>query len=263
LQKEPHWQIGYLPGVAILHTGYQRAMINQQNKSARAAAAMSEFLTAHPHDPYVCSKLGALYVEMGQIDQGMELLTRGLNEIIGTQGHDLPADMIPGEPNYDILYELHYHLGITYTHLKNLPEAMAHYQAAARLPIYPLLKLGAYNNLGSLLKASGDLQGARVAYETTIKIDPRFVTGYYNLGMVLKAAGLFVEAIAAYDQAIHLNPDYAEAYQNLAVVLLKIGDVQASLTAFDQAIALHELDNPEEAQRLRQGLEEMGLMGRS
>ncbi|MEH1935599.1 MAG: tetratricopeptide repeat protein [Nostoc sp.] len=245
LTKEPHWQVGYLPGVALLHTGYQKSAIAQNNKYAKAATAMSGFLATHPNDPYVCSKLGALYVETGKISQGMELLRRGITV---------------AEENYDILYELHYHLGIAYSRLQKSPQAISHYQAAIKLPIYPMLKLGAYNNLGNLLKAAGDFNGAKTAYATTLKIDPTFVVGHYNLAMIFKALGLFTDAIASYQNAIGLNPNYAEAYQNLGVVLLKVGNHQDSLTAFRKAIALHERYNPEEAKRLRQGLREMELM---
>ncbi|WP_193787683.1 glycosyltransferase [Fortiea contorta] len=245
LTQEPHWQIGYLQGVAILHKGYQKAAIAQGNKYARAQAAMEGFLNTHPDDPYVCSKLGALYVETGKIDQGMELLTKGIAEC--------------GE-NYEILYELHYHLGIAYSRLQNPRQAIYHYQAAIKLPIYPILKLGAYNNLGNLFKAAGDLNGAKIAYETALKIDKSFAAGHYNLGMTFKALGLFTDAIASYQQAIKLKPDYAQAYQNLGVVQLKVGNVQASVTAFKNAIALHEQHHPAEAERLRQGLREMGLI---
>ncbi|MEH1959912.1 MAG: tetratricopeptide repeat protein [Nostoc sp.] len=245
LTKEPHWQVGYLPGVALLHTGYQKSAIAQNNKYAKAATAMSGFLATHPDDPYVCSKLGALYVETGKISQGMELLRRGISV---------------AEENYDILYELHYHLGIAYSRLQKSPQAISHYQAAIKLPIYPMLKLGAYNNLGNLLKAAGDFNGAKTAYATTLKIDPTFVFGHYNLAMTFKALGLFTDAIAYYQNAIELNPNYAEAYQNLGVVLLKVGNHQDSLTAFRKAIAIHERYNPEEAKRLRQGLREMELM---
>lgn len=248
IDKEPHWQIGYLEGVAILHTGYQKDTIARQNKFAKAQAAMEKFFAAHPNDPYVCSKLGAVYVEQGKVIQGVELLARGVAS---------------AEENYDILYELYYHLGIAYSRLQNTRQAIAHYQAAIKLPIYPILKLGAYNNLGALFKASGDLNGAKIAYETALKIDPSFTIGYYNLGMTLKAMNLLKDAIAAYQKAIQLNPKYAEAYQNLGVVLLKLGYVEDSLTAFRSAIALHEQHNPEEAKRLRQGLKEMGLMANS
>ncbi|MFS0515915.1 tetratricopeptide repeat protein [Nostoc sp. UIC 10607] len=245
LTKEPHWQVGYLPGVALSHVGYQKSAIAQNNKYAKAATAMEGFLATHPDDPYVCSKLGALYVETGKVSQGMELLRRGISA---------------AEENYDILYELHYHLGIAYSRLQKFPQAISHYKTAIKLPIYPMLKLGAYNNLGNLLKAAGDLNGAKAAYATTLKIDPTFVVGHYNLAMIFKALGLFTDAIACYQNAIALNPNYAEAYQNLGVVLLKAGHHQDSLTAFKKAIALHERYNPDEAKRLRQGLREMELM---
>jgi glycosyltransferase involved in cell wall biosynthesis len=249
LRKEPQWQVGYLQGVAILHEGYQTNIIAQQNKFVKAQTAMEEFIAAHPNDPYVCSKLGALYVETGKILQGIELLQRGMNFV---------------SENYEILYELHYHLGIAYTRLNSSPEtsqqAIFHYQQAIKLPIYPILKLGAYNNLGNLLKAVGDFNNAIIAYETTLKIDPNFAIGHYNLGMTFKAMNLFTDAINSYKKAIQCNSNYAEAYQNLGVVLVKIGQVQDSLLAFGKAIVLHEKSNPEEAKRLRQGLREMGLI---
>ena len=162
--------------------------------------------------------------------------------------------------NYDVLYELYYHLGIAYTRLKNYPQAIEHYQAAIKLPIYPIIKLGAYNNLGNLLKEKGDLKGAKTAYETTKNIDPSFVTGYFNLGMTFNAIGLFKDSISCYLKAIDLNPKYAQAYQNLGVVLLKAGYIDDSLTAFQEAIALYEKQkNLFDAQQLRKKLKEMGL----
>ncbi|MGB3758700.1 MAG: tetratricopeptide repeat protein [Rivularia sp. (in: cyanobacteria)] len=245
LQKEPHWQIGYIQGIAILHSGYQQSQINRKNKLVKAQAAMEEFFANNPDDPYVCSKLGALYIDLGKIPQSIQLLSKGVSS---------------SSENYEILYELYYHLGIAYSRLKNHQQAIAHYQAAIKLPIYPILKLGAYNNLGNLLKEKGDLNGAKKAYETIIKIDPSFVIGYYNLGMTYKAMGLFKEAIAAYVKAIDLNSEYAQAYQNLGVVLLKAGYVEDSLTAFKEAIHLHvKQNNHFEAEQLRKGLKEMGL----
>lgn len=244
LQREPQWQVVNLPDVAILHAGYQTAAIAQHNKFARARATMEGFLATHPDDPYVCSKLGALYVEMGDIAQGVTLLERGL---------------APGTADAPILYELHYHLGIAYTHLQQLHRAEQHYQQAIQQPGLPLLKLGAYNNLGNLLKAKGDLTAAQAAYQTVLEIDPAFAIGHYNLGMALKAMNRLGEAMAHYQQAIQLQPDYAEAHQNLGVVLLKLGKVPASLSAFAQAIQLYEQQGSPEADRLKQGLEAMGF----
>lgn len=244
LSQSPQWQVGYLAEVAILHSGYQKSAIAQQDKFSKAQAAMERFLASRPTDPYVCSKLGALYVQTALLARGIELLEQGL----------------ASEPvNPQILYELHYHLGIAYTRKQDPNLAIAHYQAALGSAIYPKLKLGAYNNLGNLKRAGGDLTGAKTAYEMALQIDPNFAAGYYNLGMTLKAMGYSLDAIAAYKQAIQLNPNYAEAYQNLGVVLLKLGKVPESLAAFGRAIALHEQQNPAQAERLRQGLKEMGF----
>jgi len=244
LSQEPQWQVVYLPKVAILHEGYQESAIAHKDKFSKAQAAMEEFLASHPTDPYVCSKLGALYVQIGLLARGLELLERGLAS---------------KRANAQTMYELHYHLGIAYTRLERLDLALTHYQAAIHVAIYPMLKLGSYNNLGNLRRASGDFSGAKTAYEMALQIEPNFAAGHYNLGMTLKALGCLKDATAAYQQAIQLNPTYAEAYQNLGVVLLKLGHVPESLAAFGSAIALHEQQNPGEAKRLRQGLKEMGF----
>lgn len=244
LQREPQWQVISLDTIAMRHYGYEPGAIAARDKYNRAQRAMEGFLATHPDDAYVCSKLGGLYIQMNQVQEGVELLQRGLS---------LTSVEAP------VLFELHYHLGNAYLRLQDLNSAAVHYQAAIEQPILPQLKLSAYNNLGNLLLSAGDLTTAKVAYETTLKVDPSFAAGHNNLGMTLKALGQFVDAIASYQQAIALKPDYADAYQNLGVVLLKIGKVPESLSAFGKAIALHETDNPTEAQRLRQGLEEMGF----
>ncbi len=244
LKREPHWTIHHLPEVAILHDGYRAEAIASRNKLKNARLTMERFLSQHPGDPYVCSKLGALYAELGRPTYGVELLERGL------KSNALEAP---------IAYELHYHLGIVYGKMNCLAQALYHYQEAIKQPILPALKLGAYNNLGSLRKKTGDLPGAKLAFEKTIATDPTFAMGHVNLGMILKQMGQVPAAIAHYREAVRLQPDYADAYQNLGVALLKVGQVTPSMEAFQQAIALHEQQNPGEARRLRQGLKEMGF----
>lgn len=245
LQREPQWTVQQISEVAILHEGYQPGAIAQQNKLQRARLAMERFLVSHPGDPYVCSKLGALYVQLGRCDAGIDLLERGLKS----------PDIDPS-----VRYELHYHLGIAYSRLKHPAQAAQHYEQALRQPILAKLKLGAYVNLGSLRQATQDLAGARALYEQAIQIEPSFAIAHYNLGMTFKAAGQLAEALACYLAALELNPTYAEAYQNLGVVLFKLGKMPEGVAAFKQAIALHyEQLNPQEAQRLRQGLHDMGF----
>lgn len=260
LLQEPHWQILDLPTVAILHYGYTPDAIGQRNKLETARATMERFWKAHPHDPYVCSKLGALYVQMGNWQEGIALLEQGLAALM-----DIPAPVTQNSEfkiqnsSAPILYELHYHLGLAYSRSQQIERAEHHYKLALQQPILAQLKLGAQNNLGSLWQTQGNWTAAMQAYQACLAIDPDFAISHYNLGMALKGLGQLTEAVACYQRAIELNPNYAEAYQNLGVVLLKLGRIPESLRAFRQAIALHQQQKSPEADRLQQGLKELGL----
>lgn len=245
LKQEPHWKIVDLPEIAIQHYGYHPEAITALNKSQRAQEAMESFLKDNPNDPYVCSKLGALYVSFGQIKQGIKLLRTGLKS---------------NKAETNLLYEIHYHLGNAYAHQNQSEQAIKHYQKAIDQPILPALKLGSYNNLGSIFQATKEWQLAHQLYSITIKIDPNFAMGYYNLGMNLRARNQLQEAISAYKKAIELNPNYAPAYQNLGVIFLKLGYVSNSIEAFKKAIEIHEKENPKEAERIKSELTAMGLL---
>ncbi|MEB3828304.1 glycosyltransferase [Phormidium sp. CCY1219] len=244
-QQSDRWHVGSLNQVGILHEGYQPGAIAERNKFARAREAMESYLQAYPGDAYTCSKLGALYVQSGEIRRGMELLQLGLTSNTSQ------------EPT--IQYELHYHLGIACTRQAAIGKAKTHYEKAIAQPILPALKLGAYNNLGNLLLQTGDLRGAIAAYETILQIDPTLPAAHFNLGIALKEKRRLPDAIASYRKAIQFNPDYAEAYQNLGVALLKGGNVLESLDHFRRAIALYEQRQSPAAPALRQSLKEMGL----
>ncbi len=243
MAREPDWQVINYADVAILHYGYGPGAIASRNKLEKARTTMEGFFADHPDDAYVCSKLGALYVQMDDWTRGIELLQHGLQT--------------PSNP--PIRYELHYHLGIAQSRLQNFSQAERHYHLAIAQSLLESLKLGAYNNLGGLLQNRGDWTGAKALFAKVLAIDPTFAAGHYNLGMSLKALGQMVEAIAHYQQAIALNPHYAEAYQNLGVVLLKLGRVPESLEMFEKAIALHKQQNSPEGDRLRQSLQQMGF----
>lgn len=243
LQAEPHWQVIDLAEVAIAHDGYDPGSIASQDKFVRAKAAMEAFLKAHPNDAYDCSKLGALYVEQGSFDRGIELLENGLKF-----AQDAPTR-----------YELHYHLGIACSRQQQFDRAQNHYQLAIAQRILPTLKLGAYINLGNLQKLQGNFAAAKTSYETAIAIDSNLAIAHYNLGLTLRSMGDLVGAIARYQTAISLQPNYADAHQNLAVALLKLGRVSESVASFRRAIDLHEQMHPPEADRLRQMLREMNL----
>jgi glycosyltransferase involved in cell wall biosynthesis len=245
LQREKHWQIVDLAPVAVLHYGYQAESIVSGDKYNKARKTMESFYRQNPNDPYVCSKLGALYVRVGEVNKGLELLKKGLRST-------------KIEPS--VLFELHYYLGNTYTRLGKPNLAAKQYQEAIKQPILPLLKIGAYNNFGSLLQAAGELKLAQKAYETVLKIDPNFAIAHYNLGMNYKAMGDLDSAISCYEKSLKIDPNYASTYQSLGAALLKKKQIVEGLESFKTAIAIHERNNCDrEAKKIREVLQEMGF----
>lgn len=243
LQREPHWQVGQLDPVAIAHRGYAPKTIAARNKLDRARTAIESYLSDNPTDAYACSKLGALYVQIGQVEGGIELLERGLQNT---------TDAL-------VRYELYYHLGIARTRLQPGDRALDCYRQALQQDVLPKLKLGSWINLGNLLKEFGRFPEAETAYRSALDIDPNLAIAHYNLGMTLKETKQFPDAIAAYCQAIQIRPDYAEAHQNLGVVLLKLGRVVEGMKSFRRAIAIYERRQSPIARQLRQALDEMGF----
>lgn len=244
LKTEKHWELGALSDVAILHSGYSAGAIASKDKQKRAQVAMEKYLADHPNDPYVCDKLGALYLQMGKPKSGMELLQRGLEQ-----------------PNLEapLTYELNYHIANAYRKQQDGDNAVVHYQKAIAQNVIPALKLGALNNFGALLYEAGEYEMAQRPLMMAVQTDANFVMGYYNLGMALKAQGNYVDAIAAYEKAIELQPNYASAYQNLGVTWFKCGKVPEALEYFGKAIAILDTQNMLEAEKLRRKLKEMGF----
>jgi glycosyltransferase involved in cell wall biosynthesis len=245
LKTEPLWKIVEISAIGIFHYGYTSDKIKSLGKFDRARKAMEGFYKTHPHDPYVCSKLGALYLKIGKEKEGLRLLKQGLKSH-GSNPH--------------ILYELHYHLANAYLKEKDIDKALKHYKKSLEQPILDKLKIGSYNNMGGLLQVYGELEQAKKAFEITVSIDPEFAMGYYNIGMILRRLERFPEAIKAYQKAIAINPNYAAAYQNLGVALLKSGNYPDSVNALQTALQLLEVQGDfTEAERIRQNLQAIGV----
>ncbi|WP_420911663.1 glycosyltransferase [Rippkaea orientalis] len=245
LKKESHWKIVDLPAIAVFHYGYDPQTITALDKYTKAQKSMEGFLDKNPNDPYTCSKLGALYLQIGKEKDGIKLLKKGLKS---------------NKADAHVLFELHYHLANAYTRENESEKAIKHYQKAIVQEIMAPLKLGAYNNFGVVLQSIDDFKNAAKMYETTLQIDPNFITGYYNLAMTLSSMGRLADAEAVYNKLLSLSPNYAPAYQNLGVVLFKLKKLPESSAAFKKAMSLYESQNyHQEAQKLKAGLQELGI----
>jgi tetratricopeptide (TPR) repeat protein len=244
MQESDRWKVGCLSTLAIAHEGYKPGTIAQRNKIERAERIMGKYLSTHPQDAYICSKLGGLYHIQGRIAEAIRTLKQGLSQ---------------PEAESPVVYELHYHLGLTYVTTGQLSLAQQHYERALGVDLPILLKIATYINLAALYTDRGQWSEAENLLIQVLAVQPHLAIAHYNLGLVCKAQGKFQDAIAAYEKAIVLDPNYPEAYQNLGVVYFKIGQVHLSLPAFQRAIALYETRNSAEALRLQQTLQELGF----
>jgi tetratricopeptide (TPR) repeat protein len=78
----------------------------------------------------------------------------------------------------------------------------------------------AHNNLGLVLFAEGNTQGAIDHYSKALRIMPDHMVIYNNRGDAYIKLGMYQDAIEDYSEAIRLKPDYADFYHKRGSVYL-------------------------------------------
>src|SRR5438034_3900492 len=86
--------------------------------------------------------------------------------------------------------------------------------ALTRKPRHP----GTHYHLGRGVFVKGDLEGAKIHYLETARLDPKAPV-HSGLGVVYARLGQTSEAIAQFKEALRLRPDDTEAAENLSFVL--------------------------------------------
>lgn len=76
----------------------------------------------------------------------------------------------------------------------------------------------AHLNLGRLLHATGDVDGALIHYQAAAHLDPTDATAWFNIGVAYEDVGDAAKAIDGYERAIRMEPAFADAHFNLASV---------------------------------------------
>jgi protein O-mannosyl-transferase len=73
----------------------------------------------------------------------------------------------------------------------------------------------AMNNLGNLLRDSGNLDEAENLLTQAINIRPNFAAAWMNLGIVQAGLGKYEDAEFSYKTALSHRPKYPDCYYNL------------------------------------------------
>jgi Flp pilus assembly protein TadD len=106
---------------------------------------------------------------------------------------------------------VHYDYAMFLFRAGKIDQSIPEFQAALKhSPNHP----EAHYHLGRALYVKGDLEGAKVHYLETARLDPKAPV-HNGLGVVYMRLGQTSEAIAQFKEALRLRPDDADAAENL------------------------------------------------
>jgi predicted O-linked N-acetylglucosamine transferase (SPINDLY family) len=148
----------------------------------------------------------------------------------------------------------HGNLGNVLRAIGDLDGAIASYQAA--LDLAPEHADAAYN-LGVALAAAGGKTQAEACYRRALATNPAHRSAWYNLGLLLRDQRRISEAIAVLERAVLADPESVAALNNLGSLLLESGQIPAAVLALRRAVALNS-DDPQPALNLGQALQQLG-----
>jgi tetratricopeptide (TPR) repeat protein len=119
-------------------------------------------------------------------------------------------------------------------------EAAAYLKRALEQRPYDALP---WNNLGSALAETGDLDGAIAAFRKCTELAPQRAAPWFNLGRALDIRGRVDEAHDAFTNALARDPAHAGARAMLARVLQFMGRIDEAEAAYRSVLAA-EPDSP-------------------
>ena len=93
-----------------------------------------------------------------------------------------------------------------------------------------------YLREGLRLYQRGDIQGAELALQKAINLEPGNAALHSNLGIILADQNRFKESIREYREAVRLSPQNPVFHNNLGNALSRTGDVQGASAEYREAI---------------------------
>ena len=198
---------------------YLATIYKDQKKFRLAVETLKEGLQNNPNNYKIITTSGIFLTEVGQYDEAINVLQRGLKII----------DYDPEIWNY---------LGIAYWRKKDYDKALAAYQRALALDSdYPIV----FNNLGSLYlsiflktKEPQKYQKSIESFKRALELDPNYASAYNGLGAAYSQGGNIERAIFCWEKAVELKPDFTFPLYNLGLAYLAKGNKQKALDYFNR-----------------------------
>jgi len=97
--------------------------------------------------------------------------------------------------------------------------------------------------IGDSLSKKRDYNGAIVAFNKALEIDPENVTVLNSRGIAYGNKGDDERALADYDSCLKLRPNFASAHNNRGIIFMRKGDFEQAYNEFSDAIRLNVPQN--------------------
>ena len=190
----------------------QGNLFRQVDKLEEAAQSYRKTLELSPKMVEARGNLGAVYVRLGRLDEGIKELEQA-------------AAVGDNDKTYGALLSL----GVAYRQKDQHDRAVAVLERAVK--IRPEDPQG-WTNLGVARARTPDKQGAVAAYKKAVELDPKRGEFHFNLGTAYRRLRQTEQAIAAYENAVSLDPNLAGAHYDLGVLYAQERDNEKALAAF-------------------------------
>jgi tetratricopeptide (TPR) repeat protein len=96
---------------------------------------------------------------------------------------------------------------------------------------------------GDIALCAGDLESARLNYETFLKFDPEEGTVWSDLGNAHYRMQEWQKALTCYDQALKRSPELAVTRRNRALVYIKQNKSDLALRELTDYVSVYETDS--------------------
>lgn len=194
-----------------------RLLADAATREAAANVVVAELMVrAFPGRGEHLTFLGASYVEVGRVAEGIAALTSALR---------LDPDS----------WNARNEMGGALLKAGRVAEAVSQFQHAARLdPANAYVHF----NLGKALVASGAADGARAALTKALALNADFAPAHNELGVLLFARGQLAQALVHLRKAVDLSPESAIHHSDLGGALAQAGRVDEAITHLRRALAI-------------------------
>ena len=89
-----------------------------------------------------------------------------------------------------------------------------------------------------------NLESAKTALETGLKIEPNNYKAFFQLGNILLMRKNYSEAIKLFDKSVKIKPDFWQAINNKGLAYFEENNLNLSIKLFEEAISIQENAEP-------------------